>query len=88
MMVTHSYTGSEPVTPSDVAAQYVKPAAGFIVGSAGTVSGIAANGQPFGPIPFGMAGQGIDLAFTWIKATGTTCTGIQAFTDEGFPGTK
>lgn len=85
MMVSHSYTGAVAITPSDASAQFSKPAAGFMVGSAGTVAGIAANGQAFS-LTFGLAGQGIDLAFTWIKSSGTSCTGIVAFTDEGFPG--
>ncbi len=81
MHTTHSYSGAIAITPSDAAAQFSSPAAGFIVGSAGTVAGIAANGKAFS-LTFGMAGQGIDLAFTWIKSAGTSCTGIVAFVDD------
>lgn len=85
MIVSSSYIGCVAITPSDTTAQFNSPAAGFMVGSAGTVAGIAADGKAFS-LTFGVAGQGIDLAFTWIKVAGTSCTGIVAFRNEQFRG--
>lgn len=80
MIVSWAYDDAIPITPSDSAAQFNSPAAGFMVGSAGTVRCITARGHSI-DLTFGLAGQGINLAFTWIKVAGTTCTGIVAFTD-------
>jgi hypothetical protein len=80
MIVSWAYDDAPPVTPSDTTAQFQSPAAGFMVGSAGTVRVVTARGK-VRDLTFGLAGQGINLAFTWIKASGTTCTGIVAFVD-------
>lgn len=80
-----TYDGAVAVTPSDSAAQFTSPAAGFIVGSAGTVTLITARNQTV-QFTFGLAGQGLSIAFTWIKFTGTSCTGIIALTAPPFIG--
>jgi len=73
-----TYTGAVPVTTSDAAAQFQgSGAAGFIVGSAGTVKLRTLQKQDV-TFTFGLAGQGLSLAFDWIYASGTSCTGIIA----------
>ncbi len=84
MITSLSWDGAKAITPSDAAAQFKSPAAGFVVTVAGTVNLVTARGEAV-VVP-AAAGVPIRLAFTWIKAASTSATGIVAFTDAAYRG--
>jgi hypothetical protein len=71
-----TYDDVQLVTPSDSRAQYSSPPAGFLVNVAGTVQLVT----PAGSIVQLTCNAGViyPIAFKWIKATGTSATGIYA----------